>query len=73
VHSLKLHMVERFRKIDNGNSIENLMTIEDPEYFTQPWQARRTYIWRPDVRLAEYICEENNRNEPDAKGITTAK
>ena len=27
----------------------------------------------PDVRLAEYICEENNRNEPDAQGITTAK
>ena len=43
VHSDKLHMVERLRKIDNGNAIENLMTIEDPAYFTQPWQARRTY------------------------------
>jgi hypothetical protein len=73
VHSVKLHMVERLRKIDNGNAIENLMTIEDPAYFTAPWQARRTYIWRPDIRLSEYICEENNRNEPNAQGITTAK
>ena len=73
VHSTRLHMVERLRKIDNGNSIENLMTIEDPAYFTQPWQARRTYIWRPDIRLAEYVCEENNRNEPDAQGFTVAK
>ncbi len=32
----------------------------------------RVTTW-PDVRLAEYICEENNRNEPDAQGITTAK
>jgi len=65
--------VERLRKIDDGNAIENLMTIEDPVYFTKPWQARRTYIWRPDVRLAEYVCEENNRNEPNEQGFTIAK
>lgn len=73
VHSDKLHMVERFRKIENGNWLENLMTIEDPVYFTRPWQARRTYAWRSDVRLSEYICEENNRNAPGEAGITVAK
>jgi hypothetical protein len=36
------------------------------------WYARITYAWRPDLRLAEYICEENNRNMP-ISGHTVAK
>jgi hypothetical protein len=72
-HSLKLHMVERYRKINEGQVLENIMTIEDPEIFTKTWQARRNFDWRPDLRLSEYICEENNRNVPNAQGFTTAK
>jgi hypothetical protein len=72
-HSDKLHVVERFRKINGGTQLENLITIEDPETFTRPWTTRRTYEWRPDIRLMEYVCEENNRNEPDHTGVTVAK
>lgn len=73
VHSDKLHVVERFRKINGGTQLEDLITIEDPETFTAPWTTRRVYEWRPDVRIMEYICEENNRNEPDETGATVAK
>jgi hypothetical protein len=72
-HSDRLHVVERFRKIDGGKVLEDLITIEDPVTFTRPWTTRRTYDWRPDVRIMEYVCEENNRNEPNAHGVTTAK
>ena len=66
-------MVERFRKINGGTQLEDLITMEDPVTFTRPWTARRVYEWRPDIRLMEYVCEENNRNIVDASGATVAR
>jgi hypothetical protein len=71
-HSDQLHVVERIRKIDGGTQLENLITITDPVMFTQPWTTKRLYKARPDVRLMEYVCEENNRNAP-VDGVTRAK
>lgn len=67
LHSEELHVVERIRKVND--TLEILFTIEDPKAFTKPWTAKRVWHWRPDVRLLEYICEENNRNAPDEKGV----
>lgn len=67
LHSDALHVIERIRKVD-GQTLETVFTIDDPKAFTAPWVARRTFVWRPDVRLIEYVCEENNRNAPNAKG-----
>jgi hypothetical protein len=64
IHGKQLHVIEHIRKIEDGHALENLIRIEDPEFFTEPWYARITYAWRPDLRLTEYICEENNRNMP---------
>jgi len=73
-HSEQLHVVERIRKVqlDGTTQLENLITITDPVMFTKPWTTKRTYVWRPDVRLMEYVCEENNRNAP-VNGVTKAK
>ena len=72
IHGRQLHVIERIRKIEGGLALENLVRIEDPEFFTEPWYARITYAWRPDLRLTEYICEENNRNMP-VSGHTAKK
>ena len=72
-HSDRLHVVERFRKINGGMALEDLITMEDPVTFTRPWTARRVYDWRPEVRILEYVCEENNRNVVDAQGAVLAK
>ena len=72
-HSLQLHVIERYRKINDGQVLEDIITIDDPTNFSKPWQARRNFDWRPDLRLSEYICEENNRNVPNEQGFTTAK
>jgi hypothetical protein len=72
IHGKQLHVVERIRKIEDGHALENLIRIEDPEFFKQPWYARITYAWRPDLRISEYVCEENNRNMPE-NGHTVAK
>jgi hypothetical protein len=73
-HSDQLHVVERIRKveIDGVLHLESLITITDPVMFTRPWTTKRLYKARPDVRVIEYVCEENNRNAP-VDGVTVAK
>jgi hypothetical protein len=71
-HTDQLRVVERIRKIDGGTALESLITITDPVMFSRPWTTKRLYKWRPDVRVEEYACEENNRNAPEG-GVTRAK
>jgi hypothetical protein len=71
-HSTRLHVIERYRKIDGGANLELVITVIDPVTMEHPYSYRRVYHWRPDVRPQEYICEENNRNAP-VNGITVAK
>jgi hypothetical protein len=58
-HSEKLHVVERWRVTNNGDGLEVLMTIDDPETYNQPWQAIRRYRKAPGM-LGEQICAEGN-------------
>ena len=69
MHSDKVHEVERIRRI-SPTQMEDLMTIEDPVAFTKPWVVRRTYDLKPTWQIAEYICEDNNRNPIKADGTT---
>jgi hypothetical protein len=71
-HSDQIHMIERYRKIDGGRQLEMTMTVEDPVTLEKPYSYVRYFQWRPDVRPAEYVCEENNRNAP-VNGVTVAK
>src|SRR5258708_7372536 len=40
-HTDKLHVVERFRLIDGGNTLEVAFTVDDPGAFYQPWSGTR--------------------------------
>ena len=40
-HTDKLHVVERFRLIDGGNTLEVAFTVDDPGTFYQPWSGTR--------------------------------
>src|SRR5271168_3693928 len=40
-HTEKLHVVERFRLIDGGNTLEVAFTVDDPGAFYQPWSGTR--------------------------------
>jgi len=71
-HSNQEHLTERYRKINGGREIELTMTVDDPVTLEHPYSYKRVYEWRPDVRPAEYICEENNRNAP-VNGVTVAR
>jgi hypothetical protein len=60
-HTEKLHVVERWRKIDNGEGMEVVFTADDPDSFYQPWTAKRRYR-RITQEFVEKICAENNSN-----------
>jgi hypothetical protein len=69
MHSDKVHEVERIRRI-SPTQIEDVMTIEDPVAFTKPWVVTRLYDLKPTWQIAEYICEDNNRNPIKPDGTT---
>ena len=74
-HGTKLKVTQRFTKIVNhlgGVDIEDLMTVDDPDFYSKPWTARRDFAWRGDTHEMEYVCEENNRN-PATDGGTGLK
>ena len=54
-----MHVVERFRLIDDGKGLEATITVEDPGTFNQPWWG--TVRWRVNRGpMLESICAENN-------------
>jgi len=62
-HTTQLHVVERFRIIDNGAALDVRVRVEDRGAFTMPWNAVQHYRvdHRPgEVPLHEMMCAENN-------------
>jgi hypothetical protein len=66
-HSDKMRILERFRLTDPDTmSIET--TVIDPEALTAPYKTNRILKRHRSWTIAEYICEENNRNFVDRDG-----
>ena len=60
-HSKNEHIVERFR-LSDPNMLEVKTTITDPGVLAKPWETTTRYARHPEWSIAEYICEQNNRN-----------
>ena len=57
-HSTELHVIERFRR-PNRETLTVDFRFEDPQTFTRPWSATRTYPLRMDLEILEHVtCEE---------------
>jgi hypothetical protein len=63
-HTTKLHVVERWRVIENGRSLEVTFAVDDPDAFNEPWTAIRRYRGAQIAMHAqpEEICAENNQH-----------
>jgi hypothetical protein len=55
-------MTYRLRKIEDGQVLEIVTTVEDPKYYSQPWSFANRLVWRPDRFLGEYNCELQLQN-----------
>ena len=59
-HTTKLHVVERYRVAADGKTLDLDITVEDPGAFTTIWRARQRYERRPQAKMEEAVCAENN-------------
>jgi hypothetical protein len=60
-HSAKIHVVERWKMIDDGQKLQVTYTVDDPDAFNAPWSAIRQYR-RVQQPISEEVCAENNRH-----------
>ena len=58
-HSEKLHVVERWKIVEDGKGLEVTFKVEDPDTFNQPWLAKQRYR-RAEGPMLEQVCAENN-------------
>lgn len=60
-HTTQLHVIERFKLMDEGRMLQVSFTVEDPGAFNAPWSAMVRYQHaRAPATLFEEPCAENN-------------
>jgi hypothetical protein len=66
-HSEAMHVITKARRA-TADTLEFLVTIDDPKTFSAPWTQRLIYKKAPaGERVREFVCE-NNRNAAGASG-----
>ncbi len=58
-HTTELHVVERFRLIDGGKTLEAAITVADPGAFNMPWSAVQRWRRNDSRSLGELVCAED--------------
>ena len=60
-HTTQLHVVERFKLVEDGKTLQANFTVEDPGAFNAPWSAIVRYRRVASAQLlTEEPCAENN-------------
>lgn len=62
-HGFDLKVTERIR-LKDAQTLEDRVTIEDPETFTKPWEVVLTYARQPDAIFPEDQCLDRVQGEP---------
>lgn len=63
-HTDKLHVVERYKVIDGGKTLEVNFTVEDEGAFTMPWSASQRYARQEQTPMQEVVCAEGEAFAP---------
>jgi hypothetical protein len=61
-HTTQLHVVERFKLVDGGKTLQAVITVNDPGAFNMPWSAVQRWRRREDRPIIELVCAENPNN-----------
>jgi hypothetical protein len=59
-HTDQIHVVERFKLIEDGRKLQSLVTVSDPGAFNMPWSALQRWRRVTDRPMTEDLCAENN-------------
>jgi len=68
-HSEDLHITERFTS-EGKDRLKVEETIEDDKALEKPWLLVIHLHRKQNMQVAEYVCEENNRNPVGDDGVT---
>jgi hypothetical protein len=71
-HTDKLRIVERIHLV-GPDRLDIDYTMTDPEVFTRPWKTTSHFVRHRDWSILDFDCAENNRNAPDASGVTVVR
>lgn len=66
-----LHVVERYKKVDNGQKMEITITVEDPNLFKGPWSQTIAYTNHAERHTEENRCSEENLIHPKLIPVAT--
>jgi hypothetical protein len=70
-HTTQLHVIERFKLIEDGRMLQVNFTVDDPGAFNAPWSGIVRYRRAAGAqRLGEQPCAENNINVLGDRNIT---
>jgi len=82
-HSEDLKLTERYRLLNNGSVLQNVIRIDDPQTFTRAWETSITYRrLPPGTELKEDVCIDRYEagrpaieplNAPGAPTTSTAR
>ena len=61
-HTDKIHVVERFRLIEDGKTLQATVTVDDPGAFNMAWTGIQRWKRVSREPLYEYLCEQSNVN-----------
>ena len=59
-HTAQLHVIERYRIVDDGKTLEVKIHVEDPGAFTTPWDAIQRYRRVEERPMFELPCADGN-------------
>jgi hypothetical protein len=59
-HTTQLHVVERYKLIDGGKTLQVSFTVEDPGAYNMPWSGMQIYHRKDLGPITEAVCAENH-------------
>lgn len=60
-YSAALHLTERFSLSEDEATLDYVLEVNDPNTFTEPFEKRRQWHWRPELLLNPYNCEQDQQ------------
>ena len=58
-HTEKLHVIERWKLIDDGKTLEVTLKVDDPDTYNEAWSAIQ-HFRHADQPMLEEVCAEGN-------------
>jgi len=59
-HTTQLHVVERYKVVDGGKTLQVTFTVDDPGAFNMPWSGMQIYHRKNEGPITEAVCAENH-------------